>query len=362
MSKLTGYFRLNRSDFTLDVNLTLPNEGITVIFGHSGSGKTTILRCVAGLERSVIGRLEIDNEIWQDSNQNIFLPPHQRHVGYVFQEPSLFPHLNVAQNLRFGQNRVKHTQSKILLEQAIDILGIEHLLLRMPINLSGGEQQRVAIARALATSPKILLLDEPMSSLDPARRSEWLPWIENLRKIIQIPILYVTHSAEEMTRLADHVLIMNHGHILMHGALNELLTHYPEQLTAAEQGVVLEGVIDALDNKYHLARVHICEEVFLWVPQNQFVVGNLVRLRVLARDVSLTIEEPKNTTIQNQMPCRLIEILPTAHPAQIIVKLSIANQQILSRITRRSYEQLKLSIGQNIWLQVKTVAVIGSQY
>ena len=203
---------LTRKDFVLDIDVTLPAQGVTVVFGPSGSGKTTLLRCVAGLERAK-GRICIQHTVWQDSATSLWTPPHQREVGYVFQEASLFEHLNIKSNLQYGVRRVRKAGAQEALDHAIQLLGIGHLLQRSPATLSGGERQRVAIARALATQPAILLLDEPLASLDSTRRQEILPWLEQLHQQLQIPVLYVTHSMEERTRLADYVLELEQGKV-----------------------------------------------------------------------------------------------------------------------------------------------------
>jgi molybdate transport system ATP-binding protein len=209
---------LARGSFALCVDIEVPAQGITVFFGPSGSGKTTLLRCVAGLERPQ-GRIAIGAEVWQDSSTQVFTPTWARDLGYVFQEASLFEHMDVKANLSFGVKRIAKPAAKQALDSAITLLGIEHLLNRPTQGLSGGERQRVAIARALATQPKILLLDEPLASLDLARRQEILPWLESLHKELKIPVLYVTHSMQELTQLADHVVLLNQGAVQLHGPL-----------------------------------------------------------------------------------------------------------------------------------------------
>ncbi len=213
---------LHRPEFALAIDLNLPLKGITSIFGPSGSGKTTLLRCVAGLEQAS-GTVQIGNAVWQDSTAGIFMPTWQRDVGVVFQEASLFEHMTVRQNLEYGVKRVSKPNAAAALDEAIALLGIGHLVGRWPQSLSGGERQRVAIARALATQPSILLLDEPLSSLDIRRKKEILPWLEQLHTQLSIPVLYVTHSLEELSRLADHVITLDSGQIGMHGSVQDLL-------------------------------------------------------------------------------------------------------------------------------------------
>ncbi len=215
---------LRRTDFLLDITLTLPSQGITVLFGPSGSGKTTILRCVAGLERAE-GRVALGTALWQDTAQDVMVPTHQRDLGYVFQEASLFDHMDVWSNLAFGVKRAKKPGLAQALDDAIELLGIGHLRHRPVYSLSGGERQRVAIARALAMQPQILLLDEPLASLDFARRQEILPWLEQMHKELKIPVIYVTHSLHELRRLADHVVLLSNGRVQTEGTVPAVLSH-----------------------------------------------------------------------------------------------------------------------------------------
>ena len=212
MTSIDARFRLDWSGFSLDVDLTLPGRGVTALFGHSGSGKTTLLRCIAGLERAPQGRLTVDGELWQDTNH--WLPPHKRPIGYVFQEASLFAHLSVMGNLSYGLKRISGAQ-RVSLDQAIELLGIGHLLDRKPDLLSGGERQRVGIARALAVSPRLLLLDEPLAALDLKRKQEILPYLERLHYELSIPVLYVSHSPDEVARLADYLVAIEAGRVLV---------------------------------------------------------------------------------------------------------------------------------------------------
>ena len=205
---IQAQFKLSYSGFALDVDLALPGRGISAIYGASGSGKTSLLRCIAGLDRAV-GQLCVNGEVWQDESH--FLPPHQRSLGYVFQEASLFAHLTVRGNLDYGLNRLAPAQRKVSLDHALDLLGIAHLMERKPEGLSGGERQRVAIARALLTSPRLLLMDEPLAALDLPRKREILPYLERLHTELDIPLLYVSHSPDELARLADHLVVLELG-------------------------------------------------------------------------------------------------------------------------------------------------------
>lgn len=350
--------KLPRADFELAVNLRLPGSGITVLFGASGSGKTSVLRCVAGLERARQGMVVVADEVWQDDAARVFLPTHQRSLGYVFQEASLFAHLDVLSNLRYGLTRVRSSQAEATLQASIELLGIGHLLQRRPDQLSGGERQRVAIARALATSPRLLLLDEPMAALDLARRQDILPWLERLRDELRIPMLYVTHSADELARLADHLVVLERGQVKTAGPVDEVLSSVDVPVVVSDDaGALLRAQVLERDVEWHLARVGFAGGA-MWLRDTGVPVGQAVRLRVLARDVSLTIEEPRHTSIQNHLPCVIDSVVPDAHPSQVLVRLRCGESVLLARVTHRSLHSLGLQPGNVVWAQVKSVAIV----
>ena len=357
---------LPRAGFTLDVDLQLPGRGITVLFGASGSGKTTVLRCVAGLERAPLGRVQIGDALWHDSTARRFLPTWQRPLGYVFQEASLFEHLNVQQNLQFGLRRSRAPEGARVLADAVRLLGIESLLGRAPAQLSGGERQRVAIARALATQPRLLLLDEPLAALDHARKREILPWLERLRDELRTPMLYVTHSADELARLADHVVVLDQGRVQTQGPAAAALAALDSPvLTGDELSTLLAGEVAERDERWHLARVAFAGGS-LWLRDAGLPVGQRVRLRVLARDVSLSSTEPRGTSIQNQMPGVITAIGADAHPSQVLVQVRVGDGEkegeggslLVARVTARACAALGLRVGQVAWLQVKSVALL----
>lgn len=350
--------RLSRGDFNLSVDLQLPEGGITVLSGPSGSGKTTVLRCVAGLTRAQYGLVRIAGELWQDDETSTFSPTWQRPLGYVFQEASLFEHLDVRGNLEFGLKRIKLPGARKALDDSIELLGIRSILKRRPSELSGGERQRVAIARALATQPRLLLLDEPLSALDYARRQEILPWLEIIRNELATPMLYVTHSADEIVRLADYLVVMEHGHVACAGLTAQVLSSVNSPILVGEDmSVLLAGHIAERDARWDLLRV-VFEGGSLWVTDNGLPVGRSVRLRVLARDVSLTLEEPQQTSIQNHLAGVVESLAQDAHPGQALVRVKCGNALILARVTRKSVDALQLQEGVRVWVQVKTVAVI----
>ncbi|MDD5405077.1 MAG: molybdenum ABC transporter ATP-binding protein [Sulfuricella sp.] len=351
-------FKLDFSGcFKLDVDLTMPDRGLTALFGHSGSGKTTLLRCLAGLERAPDGYLAVGGEVWQDGP--LFVPTHKRPLGYVFQEASLFPHLSVRRNLEYGLKRVSAVVRKVSLDQAIALLGIGHLLERMPERLSGGERQRVAIARALALSPSILLMDEPLAALDLARKQEILPYLDRLHDELEIPVIYVTHSPDEVARLADHIVVMEAGRALANGPLVETLARLDLPFNLGEDaGVVLDGVLAQRDEIWHLARVDF-PGGSLWVREHGVPLGHHVRVRILARDVSLALAHVDHTSIQNLLPGTVEAIGEDSHPALALVRVRVGESALVARLTRRSVAALGFSPGRPVWAQVKSVALIG---
>ena len=353
-----------RSAFELKLKLQLPARGITAIFGPSGSGKTTLLRAVAGLEKNPQGLIQIGENIWQDTKQGIYIPTWQRPLGYVFQESSLLPHLSAAENLNFGLKRVLKsansapTAANKALQASIELLGIGGLLQRMPDELSGGERQRVAIARAIAMQPQLLLMDEPLASLDAARRQEIFPWLARLRDELKMPMLYVTHSAEEVTRLADHLVVLDQGHVKAQGSVSAVLTQVVNPVVVGEDaGALIAGCIGAVDAQWHLSRVDF-DGGCIWMRDAGLPVGKAVRIRILARDVSLAISEPTNTSIQNQLRGSIQSITPDAHPSQVMVVLKCGADEVLARVTKRAVDELSLQVGQSVWAQVKSVALV----
>ena len=349
-------FKLKFPGFALDVDLDLPGRGITAVFGPSGSGKTTLLRCFAGLQRGSEGLVRVNGDTWQDEAQ--FKPPHRRALGYVFQEPSLFSHLTVRGNLDYGMNRVSAGARKVSLDRAIGLLGIGGLIERKPETLSGGERQRVAIARALLTSPRLLLMDEPLAALDLARKQEIMPYLENLHTELEIPVLYVSHSPDEVARLADHLVLLDAGRAVASGPMIETLARLDLPIRLGEGvGVVLAGTIAERDVRWHLARVS-CSGTDFWVRDGGHPVDRAVRIRILAKDVSIALSRPTDSSILNIMPAEVIEMVDDGHPAQLLVKLVLGASPVLARVTRRSAESLNLVTGNNVYVQIKAVALI----
>lgn len=346
-------FRLSYAGFALDVDLALPGRGISALFGHSGSGKTTLLRAIAGLEKVADGRLIVAGEVWQDGHR--FVPTHERPLGYVFQEASLFPHLTVRANIEFGLRRVRAPAGR--LADVVELLGIGPLLERQPDRLSGGERSRVSIARALVTAPRLLLMDEPLAALDDARKAEFMPYLERLHRELQIPVIYVTHSLDEVARLADHLVLMVQGSVEASGPASQTLTRTDLSLARGDDAsAILDGVVGVQDGAYRLTRIDT-PAGFLWVSELAMPVGSPVRLRVLARDVSLALVPPRETSILNLLPATVSGLVPGG-PGRAVVSLAVGRSTLLSRITEKSVALLGLVPGKSVFVQIKGVAVL----
>jgi molybdate transport system ATP-binding protein len=348
-------FRIERGDFTLDVDLSIPAQGLTSLFGPSGCGKTTLLRAIAGIEHHRGGFLKVGNLIWQKDNR--FVPPHRRPLGYVFQEASLFAHLTVRRNLEYGVKRVPKAERSVSLEQAIQLLDIELLLERKPDRLSGGERQRVAIARALAASPRLLLMDEPLAALDLNRKQEILPYIESMYQTLDIPVIYVSHSADEVARLADHLVLLETGRIKASGAIIDMLTRLDLPLAhGSDAEALIKATVAGHDEKYHLTHLDSAGGRFT-VIRKDLPIGSAVRLRVAARDVSLTLKPQSDTSILNIFPATVDKLIPEGK-AQVTVRLIVGSVPMLARVTRKSARILDLKPGKLVYAQAKSVALL----
>ncbi len=355
-AQIKATLSLERPGFKLDVDLDLPGNGVSVLFGHSGSGKTTLLRCIAGLEKASRGRIQFNGDTWQDKQQ--FLAPHRRPLGYVFQESGLFPHLTARQNLIFAMKRASDTIPGLTFGDTVSLLGIDKVLDKHPAELSGGERQRVAIARALLIHPRLLLMDEPLSSLDQARKQEILPYLEKLKKQVTLPIIYVTHSPDEVARLADHLVALEEGRVVASGTLTETLARldFPIKL-GEETGVVLEARVTERDEQWQLAKATFPGGDF-WFRDSGFALGSEVRVRIFARDVSLALEKHHDTSIVNLLPAVVEEIATDEHAGLALVKLKVGDSPLVARLTHRSAHRLQLEAGKQVWAQIKSVAII----
>lgn len=354
---ISARFHLERPAFSLDVDLTLPGQGVTALFGHSGSGKTTCLRAMAGLERAANGYFALGDEVWQDETHSHFLPPHRRSLGVVFQDAGLFPHLSVQGNMEFGQRRT-HGGSALSLADVADLLGIGHLLERSPKQLSGGERQRVAIARALLAAPRILLMDEPLAALDLRRKQEILPYLERLHRDLDIPVIYVSHAPDEVARLADHLVLLDGGKAIASGPLNDVLGRIDLPAAFADDaGVVIETRVAAHEAD-DLSRLEFPGGT-IFVSRRSEAVDTTLRCRIHARDVSLALVPQIDSSILNCVTATVTDLAPTDTPGHVMVRLAASGVPLLARITRRSAEKLAIRPGLVLRAQIKAVALLG---
>ncbi|MCA9422120.1 MAG: molybdenum ABC transporter ATP-binding protein [Nitrospira sp.] len=359
MSELTSCFDVTFPTFHLQVKASVPADGITVVFGPSGCGKTTLLRCFAGLIRSPTGFLALGEHVWQDESTGFFLPLSQRPVGYVFQEPRLFPHLSVRSNLLYGWNRTTKAERRISLDQVVAILGLESLLDRRPTHLSGGEQQRVAIGRALLTSPRLLLMDEPLSSLDAQRKREIVTFIQRLDREFRIPIIYVSHALNEVVQLARTLILLKKGSVAAIGPLAEVFSQVGSRRVIPDShiGAIIDTHVVEHDVQFGLTTLAFSGGQ-LSVPHQHSSIGESLRVQILARDVSLVASPPAfQTSVLNVLEATVLEIGPIEPDQPFVdIKLDIGCP-LLATITRKSLAILKLHPGQKIHAQIKAVAL-----
>lgn len=355
---------ISHADFSLDMDLSLPGRGVTGLFGHSGSGKTTCLRSMAGLVKADSGYLRVNGETWFDSSRGIDLPTHRRALGYVFQEPSLFAHMNVLRNLEYGQKRVEASLRRVDLKHATELLGIDHLLTRMPDSLSGGERQRVGIARALLTSPRLLLMDEPLASLDLKRKREILPYLQRLHDELEIPVIYVSHSPDEMARLADHLVVLEAGRAVACGPIADTLARLDLPTGRADDAsALIQGSAGEYDAQYGLLTVYFPgpdggQANSVRLVHAPVAVHQPVRLTVHARDVSLSLDDHARASILNRLRVSVAAIVAADDPNHVIVRLSADGTPLLARITRFSCDRLALAPGTVLWAQIKAVSLL----
>jgi molybdate transport system ATP-binding protein len=352
---LRAQIELQRENFTLQVDLKLPVPGITVLFGPSGCGKTTFLRCLAGLEKPT-GTIELHGEQWLHSEKRINVPPHRRAVSVIFQDARLFSHLNVAGNLHYAAKRSGATKAE--LQQLLELTAMAPLLQRRVHSLSGGERQRVAIARALLAKPQLLLLDEPLAALDADKKREILPYLQTVAQQLKLPMIYVTHSLDEVLPLADTLVLLQGGRVLADGPLETLLSRLDLPLAQRDDAVtIIEGVVRDLDPRYHLSTLTLGQQT-LRLPLAQATPGQTVRLRVQARDVSVCLHRPEYTSILNVLPATITAIGAETAGGQQLVQLDIEGQRVLARLSAFSCAHLRLQVGMAIFAQMKGAALV----
>ena len=351
-------FKKRYPGLAIDVAVSAPEQGITALFGRSGAGKTSIIQAVAGAVRPDEGRIAIGDRIFFDSAQRVDLPIHERRVGYVFQDSRLFPHLNVRRNLLYGFSRASG-EKRITVDAVVDLLGIGQLLDRRPHNLSGGERQRIAIGRALLSQPKLLLMDEPLSSLDPPRKAELLPYIEGLKHEFGLPILYISHAFNEVARIADHLIIVDGGRIVRSGPLLEVASE-PELsplIGRFEAGAILACNVLLHDAAFALSTLTFVGGQ-LRVPQVDLPVGSALRVRIRARDVAIALSPPVDVSISNQLPGTLVSMTVREGP-YVDAAIDIGGQTIRALITKESADRLRLAPGRQVWALIKSVSFDG---
>lgn len=354
MIELNFGMRLGALDLAVDVEL--PSRGVSAIFGRSGAGKSSLINAVAGIVTPERGHIRVNDRVFFDRASGIDLPIEARGIGYVFQDARLFPHLSVAGNLRYGLRRARGTHS-VDWDSVVAVLGLEHLLDRRPWNLSGGERQRVAIGRALLRQPTLLLMDEPLASLDAPRKAEVLPYIERLAREFMLPVLYVSHSVEEVTRLADHLVIVSDGRTAASGELSDIMSHpdHAPLLGHYEAGSVIECSVHQHNDDYGLTTLRFADGQ-LRMPRLDLDTGTAVRVRIRARDVSLALSRPMDVSITNKLPGRVQQIVPREGPyADVTVDLGSLSLRAL--VTRESCDRLGLQPGTPVWAMIKSVAL-----
>lgn len=346
--------RTNIKDFTLDVNLHTPSQGVTAIFGPSGSGKTSILRAIAGLENYAGAEISCNGVTWQSTNA--FTSTHQRSVGFVFQQPSLFLHLNVRENIEFAIKRAKGKGVDI--DELIAMLGIDSLLERCCSTLSGGEAQRVAIVRALATNPHVLLMDEPLSALDQGLKDELLPYLERMHRELAIPILYVSHSREEVARISDYLVLLENGSVVAEGETLEMFTLLDSPLSRNEytQTIIEARQLDTDSQDPFLNKVD-SQLGELWLATSGQLCDKQMRIRILAKDVSICVTKPEKTSVLNILPATILDFSESGK-GQVTVQLSVNGHTLLSRITAKSMLELDVKKNMRVYAQVKGVALV----
>ena len=349
-------------DFHLKLDVNVPSRGITALFGRSGAGKSSVVNLLAGLLRPDEGYVRIGDTVLFDSATGLSVPPEHRRLGYVFQEGRLFPHLSVRGNLLFGHRRIAPEQRRIGSDEVIGLLDIAPLLERRPRDLSGGEKQRVAIGRALLANPKLLLMDEPLASLDAARKNEIVPFIEKLRNSFGIPIVYVTHDLGEIVRLADRVVLMSNGAAVFTGSIEELVSRLDmaEIMDHPEAEAVIAGHVADHDDEFGLTRLAL-PGAELRVRRMALPPGAGVRVRIRARDVAIALDAPTRISVLNVLPVRIAEIVDRRE--QCLLRLTVSETppaSIWAGITARSRHDLGLDTGNRVYALIKAVAVDGS--
>ncbi|MEL7290933.1 MAG: molybdenum ABC transporter ATP-binding protein ModC [Pseudomonadota bacterium] len=359
MSNLIVQYHQRLGCMNFDIDLSLPAHGITAIFGRSGAGKSSLINAIAGLTTPSKGVIKVGEQVLYDSDRKIDVPTHRREIGYVFQNARLFPHYKVKKNLLYGVKQLDEHH----FEQIVELLALKPLLQRYPNQLSGGEKQRVAIGRALLSKPRLLLMDEPLASLDLPRKREVLPFLEQLARCVQIPILYVSHSLNEVLRLANQLVILDSGRVLTAGPIEQVWASQAMKPWQgfSEQSSLFEARLVGHNEAYALSQVELAPLVSLWVQKIDGEIGQSVRLQVRANDVSVALDSPKRTSIRNVLPGTICDLALHTHGQDrqsIEVKIELAaNCYLNATITAWARDELKLEKGMPVFAQIKGVSV-----
>lgn len=351
----SGWRASRRDGFALEAAFAMPETGVTALFGPSGCGKSTILAAVAGLLRPDAGRIALGGAVLLDTARGVFVPPEARRCGVVFQDARLFPHLSVEGNLRYGLRRAPREAAGPAFDEVVDLLGLAPLLARRPAGLSGGERQRAALGRALLSRPRLLLMDEPLAALDTPRRAEVLPFLARLRDAARLPILYVTHALDEVDALADTLVLLEAGRVRAAGPLDALTARTDLPLARRRDGgVVLACAVLDHDAARGLSRLGFAGGAFV-VPLRDDPPGTRLRLRLRARDVAVATRPPEGLSINNALPCTLIEVVPAGVPHEAFLRLDLNGTVLLSRVMQDTVARLGLVPGMAVFALVKAV-------
>ncbi|MSR12032.1 MAG: molybdenum ABC transporter ATP-binding protein [Gammaproteobacteria bacterium] len=354
---IAANIQLQKPGFELRAEFEVPAGGVTGVFGPSGSGKTTLLRALAGLEAGVTGNLVVSGAHWLSGSHSMSVQ--ERLVGFVFQDPCLFPHLSVMGNLLYARNRAKNSSYQIDLEHVCEMLNIHDLLNRNAGLLSGGERQRVAIGRALLNRPAMLLLDEPLSAVDQGGRNYLISILENLFQNIEIPIFYVSHASDEIARLAENLILMNQGRVIAHGELKQVLGKIDTPLNASDEAFSVMRCTIKSHQLAYLTTVQTAGGEVLQVPRQPLEGDSVVRLRIRARDVSLSLQRAQESSILNILPATVVALSPEIEQGTRTVKLDVAGDSLLARVSEYSVQQLQLQPGKAVFAQVKSISLVG---
>ena len=349
---LTLNFTQQLGDLTLQIDQILPAQGITAIFGLSGAGKTSLINAISGLTKPQSGYISLNERILVDCDKSVFLPVEKRKIGYVFQDARLFPHYTVSGNLKYGMAKSMKSQFGSI----VKLLGIQHLLTRYPVTLSGGEKQRVAIGRALLTAPELLLMDEPLAALDLPRKRELLSYLERLSHEVHIPILYVSHSLEEIVRLAEYVVVLEQGKVLAAGELEQVWASEVLRpwLAQEQQSNIINVAFVKHHEQYAMSALTLGEQL-LWVNQLTSVSGHNLRVQIRADDISITLSKAENSSIRNILCATVINC--QQQESTVLVKLQIDQHIVWAKISQWAYDELKLQPEQAVYAQIKSVSI-----